>query len=49
MNNFIYLAPWIIAATITGCSIVYTTQPIGDEPHRIEAVAWEGNWTNGEK
>jgi len=39
---------WIMAATITGCGVVYTTQPIGEKPSLIEAKNWEGTWTNGE-
>jgi len=49
MKYFKYLPVWIIAAAVTGCGVVYTTQPIGEKPRLIEAGAWEGNWTNGEE
>ena len=43
MKHVKYLPVWIIAAVVTGCGVVYTTQPIGEKPSLIEAGAWEGN------
>ena len=40
---------WIMAITITGCNVVYTTQPIGERPSLIETSDWEGTWINEEK
>lgn len=48
MKHFKDLLVWLTAATITGCGMVYTTQPIGENPYLIEKETWEGTWTNGE-
>ena len=40
---------WVIVTILTGCSIVYTTQPIGEQARPIETEKWEGTWTNGEE
>ena len=40
---------YIMAATISGCGMVYTTQPVGERPSLIETGDWEGTWINEEK
>ena len=49
MKYLKYMLFWIMAATITGCGYVYTTQPVGERPSLIETGDWEGTWINEDK
>lgn len=34
----------LLVLTLAGCSAVYVTQPIGEQPCKIKAKDWEGTW-----
>jgi hypothetical protein len=38
----------LLILALTGCSAVYTIQPIGEKPSKIEARDWEGTWIHKE-
>ncbi len=44
MKPSMFLFAGLVVLSLTGCSAVYTTQPIGERPCRIEARDWDGTW-----
>ena len=38
----------LVVLVLTGCSAVYTTQPMGEKPCKIEAQDWDGTWIHKE-
>jgi hypothetical protein len=38
----------IAAGVLCGCSVIYTTQPVGDKPANIQSqqAEWEGTWVH---
>ncbi len=32
---------------LTGCTAVYSVNPVGEKPHAIEADDWDGTWRGG--
>ncbi|MEI8340097.1 MAG: hypothetical protein WCH43_01005 [Verrucomicrobiota bacterium] len=45
-----YLPALLIAIVLSGCSAVYTTKPVGENPKNLthEVPEWEGVWCNAE-
>jgi len=41
------ILPAALALLCTGCTGVYVSRPIGDQPHALVPADWEGTWTLG--
>ncbi len=48
MSLRVLLLTAALPLTLTACTVVYSLQPVGEEPLVLDAEEWEGTWNKGE-